>query len=57
MTTPDGQPGLNYLCPSYKRYFNHIAKYMNAMALISPRPAGIAHYGGRQRPFGYPVKL
>jgi len=21
----DGQPGLNYLCPSYKRYFNHIA--------------------------------
>lgn len=33
-TTPDGQPGLNYLCPSYKRYFNHIAKYMNAMAKL-----------------------
>jgi uncharacterized protein len=34
MTTPDGQPGLNYLCPSYKRYFTHIAKYMNAMAKL-----------------------
>lgn len=34
MKTPDGQPGLNYLCPSYKRYFNHIAKYMNAMASL-----------------------
>jgi uncharacterized protein len=34
MTTPDGQPGLNYLCPSYKRYFTHIAKYMNAMARL-----------------------
>ena len=34
MTTPDGQPGLNYLCPSYKRYFRHVAKYMNAMAKL-----------------------
>jgi len=34
MKTPDGQPGLNYLCPSYKRYFTHIAKYMNAMAKL-----------------------
>jgi uncharacterized protein len=32
--TPDGEPGLNYLCPSYKRYFTHIAKYMNAMAKL-----------------------
>jgi uncharacterized protein len=34
MWTPDGEPGLNYLCPSYKRYFTHIAKYMNAMAKL-----------------------
>jgi uncharacterized protein len=34
MTTPDGQPGLNYLCPSYKHYFKHIARYMNAMAKL-----------------------
>ncbi|MET0660548.1 MAG: anaerobic sulfatase maturase [Steroidobacteraceae bacterium] len=33
-TTPDGEPGLNYLCPSYKKYFTHIAKYMNAMAKL-----------------------
>ena len=32
--TPDGQPGLNYLCPSYKSYFKHITKYMNAMAKL-----------------------
>jgi uncharacterized protein len=32
--TPDGQPGLNYLCPSYKKYFKHITKYMNAMAQL-----------------------
>jgi uncharacterized protein len=32
--TPDGASGLNYLCPSYKNYFGHIAKYMNAMATL-----------------------
>lgn len=33
-TSPDGEPGLNYLCPSYKQYFTHIAKYLNAMAKL-----------------------
>lgn len=32
--TPDGEAGLNYLCPSYKSYFKHITKYMNAMAKL-----------------------
>jgi uncharacterized protein len=30
----DGQPGLNYLCPSYKKYFKRITQYMNAMAKL-----------------------
>lgn len=33
-TAPDGEPGLNYLCPSYKKYFRHITRYMNAMAKL-----------------------
>jgi len=32
--TVDGQPGLNYLCPSYKKYFKHITQYMNAMTKL-----------------------
>ncbi|HEX4378279.1 MAG TPA: anaerobic sulfatase maturase [Steroidobacteraceae bacterium] len=32
--SPDGEPGLNYLCPSYKKYFTHIKKYMNTMARL-----------------------
>ncbi|MGE5288944.1 MAG: hypothetical protein ACM3ML_17445 [Micromonosporaceae bacterium] len=29
--TPDGEPGLHYLCPSYKAFFGHIRPAMNAM--------------------------
>jgi uncharacterized protein len=32
--TPDGQEGLNYLCPAYKRFFNHIDPCMRAMAQL-----------------------
>jgi uncharacterized protein len=39
--TPDGEPGLNYLCPAYKQFFNHIDPYMKQMAqlLNARRPA------------------
>jgi uncharacterized protein len=29
--TPDGDPGLHYLCPSYKAFFHHIEPTMRAM--------------------------
>ncbi|MFA9215926.1 MAG: anaerobic sulfatase maturase [Sphingomonadaceae bacterium] len=32
--TPDGAPGLNYLCPSYQKYFRHITQYMQAMVKL-----------------------
>ncbi len=32
--TPDGEPGLNYLCPAYKRFFRHIDPYMKTMAAL-----------------------
>jgi uncharacterized protein len=30
--TPDGEPGLNYLCAGYKLFFNHINRPMGIMA-------------------------
>ena len=32
ISTPDGEPGLNYLCAGYRMFFNHIDPYMQAMA-------------------------
>jgi uncharacterized protein len=30
-TTPEGEPGLNYLCPSYKAFFGHVGPAMDEM--------------------------
>jgi len=32
ISTPDGEPGLNYLCAGYKAFFNHIDRPMKMMA-------------------------
>jgi uncharacterized protein len=37
VTTTDGQPGLNYLCPAYTRFFRHIDSKMRAMADLLER--------------------
>ncbi len=39
--TPDGEAGLNYLCPAYKQFFNHVDPHMKLMAqlLNTRRPA------------------
>jgi uncharacterized protein len=40
LQTPDGEPGLNYLCAGYKIFFHHIGPYMKFMAaeLEAERP-------------------
>ena len=50
VTTPDGEPGLNYLCPGYKAFFHHVDAPMKRMCELlreDRAPAEIvAEYAG-----------
>jgi uncharacterized protein len=44
--TPDGEPGLNYLCAGYKKFFQHVDQPMRIMASLlqlGQAPADIMH--------------
>ncbi|MGC8669273.1 MAG: anaerobic sulfatase maturase [Chthonomonadales bacterium] len=48
LTTPDGEPGLNYLCSGYRRFFTHIGPAMRVMADLCKQgraPAEIMRIG------------
>jgi uncharacterized protein len=50
--TPDGEPGLNYLCAGYKAFFRHIDQPMHTMAELLRRnraPAEIMHMLATER--------
>jgi uncharacterized protein len=49
--TPDGEPGLNYLCAAYKKFFSHVDPYMTFMAaeLANQRPPANAMAWARER--------
>ena len=55
LTTPDGEPGLNYFCESYKRFFARAAPFLRTMAdlLHRGRPtAGIMEVTSRHQQAG-----
>lgn len=42
-TSPDGEPGLHYLCAGYKKLFLHIRKYLRAMTTLLENGLPVSH--------------
>ena len=57
LKTPDGEPGLNFLCEGYRNFFNHIDLYMKMMAMLvrmQRPPAEIMQYADQLLPASGP---
>lgn len=51
INTPDGEPGLNYLCAGYKRFFNYVDEPMKFMAnelRYDRAPSNVVQYMARK---------
>jgi uncharacterized protein len=55
LRTPQGEPGLNYLCSGYKRFFTHIAPAMNTMAALLAQGRGPAEIMAMPRDYWLPA--
>jgi uncharacterized protein len=59
LQTPQGDPGLHYLCAGYRDFFNHIDPVMQAMArLLQNRmpPAGVMDLVNQKKIKGYKAR-
>jgi len=60
LQTPDGEPGLNYLCDGFKSFFHHVDRPMQMMvsAMRANRPADevMTLLGGEDRAFDAALK-
>jgi len=45
ISTPGGEPGLNYLCEGYRRFFNHIRPFARAVAELWRTEGGMKNNG------------
>lgn len=60
VSAPDGQRGLNYLCPGFKRFYSHTAPFMKFMVneLKNDRaPSNVMEWAKRKQTLGKPTLI